>query len=123
MLTSSYPDFISGYGTALDAPGDAYFGAGDGGIYLDNVSCDGTEDTLLDCTASIDNHDCSHSEDAGVVCELHVNGKPCCLVSSTASKFLIKFNLESMHGLFRNFLRLLKFVRPLALHWYTLKNR
>jgi len=51
------------------ALGRAYFGSGSGEIYLDSVVCNGSEGTLLQCTASpIGVHDCDHSEDAGVKC-------------------------------------------------------
>ena len=58
----------------------AYFGSGSGDIFLDNVVCRGTESSLLQCNINlIGQHDCDHSEDAGVRCEgiyivhLHVN--------------------------------------------------
>ena len=48
----------------------AFFGQGTGAIYLDNVQCTGTELTLLSCSANpIGNHNCAHSEDAGVECQ------------------------------------------------------
>ena len=38
-------------------------------IWLDEVQCAGTESRLIDCPASpLGQHDCSHSEDAGVFC-------------------------------------------------------
>ena len=50
----------------------AYFGSGSGDIFLDNVVCRGTESSLLECTTnSIGQHNCDHSEDAGVRCEGH----------------------------------------------------
>ena len=52
----------------------AFFGAGTGNIFLDDVQCTGIEATLSDCQASI-THNCVHAEDAGVTCvatrELH----------------------------------------------------
>ena len=58
-----------GYGVATSAPGSAWFGAGDGEIILDEMSCSGEEDDLSECDHNgYLNHDCSHSEDAGVVC-------------------------------------------------------
>ena len=48
----------------------AYFGNGSGDIFLDNVVCSGTESSLLECrTNPIGQHNCDHSEDAGVRCE------------------------------------------------------
>ena len=55
------------YSRATSALGEAYFGAGSGPIHYDEVGCTGTEARLTDC-AHIRVHDCSHSEDAGVVC-------------------------------------------------------
>ena len=52
------------------ALGGAYFGSGSGDILLDNVVCRGTESSLLECnTNPIGQHNCDHSEDAGVRCE------------------------------------------------------
>ena len=52
----------------------ATFGAGIGPIYRDNVRCIGNETRLTDCLhRGIASHDCSHSEDAGVVCRGEYN--------------------------------------------------
>ena len=54
-------------GTALSS---AYFGAGTGRIWLDDVSCTGSESELLDCSHDgIGVHDCDHFEDASVRCD------------------------------------------------------
>ncbi|XP_054254406.1 deleted in malignant brain tumors 1 protein-like [Indicator indicator] len=56
-------------GSALAAPGQAQFGSGSGTIWLEQVSCQGTEEVLSSCPAQpwgVTN--CSHAEDAGVVC-------------------------------------------------------
>ena len=40
-------------------------------IYLDNVRCTGTETRLQECPANpVGTHNCAHSEDAGVRCNL-----------------------------------------------------
>ena len=44
-------------------------GQAQGSIWLDEVSCNGTESRLSECNSSgIGQHECSHWEDAGVVC-------------------------------------------------------
>merc|ERR1711871_1211230 len=51
------------------AHSSAYFGAGSGTIWLDNVACQGTESGLDQCShAGWGNEDCTHGEDAGVQC-------------------------------------------------------
>ena len=53
-----------------EAYGNAHFGEGQGDIYIENVDCTGSEDRLADCPASdVGDHDCSHSEDAGIACQ------------------------------------------------------
>ena len=47
----------------------SFFGAGTGLIWLDQVDCSGLEQGLADCDhGGIGVHDCSPSEDAGVIC-------------------------------------------------------
>ncbi|NWJ10663.1 CD6 protein, partial [Crypturellus undulatus] len=57
-------------GWALRARDNAAFGRGTGLILRDDVSCKGHEEHLWDCPA-VREHDCSHKEDAGVVCSEH----------------------------------------------------
>ncbi|XP_072439762.1 scavenger receptor cysteine-rich type 1 protein M160-like [Chiloscyllium punctatum] len=56
-------------GTALSAPGGAYYGEGTGDIWLNDVRCNGTEPALDQCLANpwVGNN-CAHSQDAGVAC-------------------------------------------------------
>ena len=63
----------------------ARFGQGIGPIFLDNVACVGTESRLIDCPANpIGNHNCVHSEDAGVGCLAPVVTTPAGIVSTTS---------------------------------------
>ena len=59
-----------GCGGALSATGEAHFGQGEGNIWLDRVSCSGSESRLSECwhrgIGILSN--CDHSKDAGVVC-------------------------------------------------------
>ncbi|TRY58898.1 hypothetical protein DNTS_003108 [Danionella cerebrum] len=58
-----------GCGDVIDAMKSAYFGKGSGQIWMDNVHCSGSEDTLSKCPFnSWGIHDCVHGEDAGVIC-------------------------------------------------------
>ena len=46
------------------------FGAGSGKILLDNLKCKGDESNLFNCMHNgIENHDCNHCKDIGVVCQ------------------------------------------------------
>ena len=61
--------------TATRAWSRAHFGQGSGSIVLDDLSCTGSETSLFDCShGGVNNHDCSHYEDAGVTCSgIHNN--------------------------------------------------
>uniref|UniRef100_A0A8V5G0D3 Uncharacterized protein n=1 Tax=Melopsittacus undulatus TaxID=13146 RepID=A0A8V5G0D3_MELUD len=54
-------------GRAVSAHGDAAYGRGNGSILRDEMGCEGHEEHLWECPA-VREHDCSHKEDAGVVC-------------------------------------------------------
>ena len=56
-----------GYSNAANAYKRAQYGQGTGTIWLDDVDCTGSESSIFDC-AFTTQHDCSHSEDAGVSC-------------------------------------------------------
>ncbi|NXJ06309.1 CD6 protein, partial [Odontophorus gujanensis] len=59
-----------GCGWALRAPREAAFGWGHGPVLRDEVNCSGHEERLHECPAALQ-HDCSHKEDASVVCSEH----------------------------------------------------
>ena len=46
---------------------NGYFGAGTGSINMDDVECTGKESSLMECSFN-ENNDCTHKEDAGVMC-------------------------------------------------------
>ncbi len=57
-------------GSALEAPLSAAFGQGSGSIWLNNVSCAGTEPSITECRhQGFGVHSCGHPEDASVVCD------------------------------------------------------
>ena len=48
---------------------NAYYGQGEGQIWLQHLSCTGSERRLIDCNHDgFGVHNCSHHEDAGLVC-------------------------------------------------------
>ncbi|XP_027530028.1 T-cell differentiation antigen CD6 [Neopelma chrysocephalum] len=57
-------------GHAVSVRGNSAFGRGHGPILRDELGCHGHERHLWECPAAPE-HDCSHKEDAGVVCSEH----------------------------------------------------
>ena len=47
---------------------DSVYGAGNGSILLDDLECSGDEANLFECQKKVGSHDCTHDEDAAVVC-------------------------------------------------------
>ena len=49
---------------------NAKYGQGVGLVFLDHVVCDGTEDSIINCTHDgIGTSQCDHKDDAGVRCQ------------------------------------------------------
>ncbi|KAM6364604.1 scavenger receptor cysteine-rich domain-containing protein DMBT1-like [Pluvialis apricaria] len=89
-----------GCGIALSAPGSAHFGQGSDPIWLDDIHCRGTESAFTECElGNWGEHNCGHSEDAGVVCsgtnplQVRVQDGP----SACAGRVEVLFN-TTWHG-------------------------
>ncbi|EDO45287.1 predicted protein, partial [Nematostella vectensis] len=55
---------------AGQAVGSAHFGQGSGQIWMDDVRCTGSENDITQCPFNgWGSHDCSHGEEAGVICQ------------------------------------------------------
>ena len=69
-----------GYINAAAAVGPARFGSGSGPILFSELSCVSSESTITECDhRSTGGHNCSHSQDVGVVCE---GQSPCSMYSA-----------------------------------------
>ncbi len=55
----------------VTAISDAFFGAGDGPVWLSELTCRGNESNLLECPypGSVGASNCAHALDASVVCQ------------------------------------------------------
>ena len=66
-----------GYPRALAARHKGYYGHGTGKIWIDQLNCTGTEDSIFDCSMNeAGKHDCEHREDAGVDCYRELPQRP-----------------------------------------------
>ena len=67
---------------------EAYFGPGTGDILLDELQCTGDENSVLDCPHNgVGNNDCSHGEDAGVVCQTEQRPTTITTTASSEGKY------------------------------------
>ena len=66
-----------GYSRALVSRNRAYFGQGTGKIWIDQLNCTGSEDSIFECGMNeLGKHDCEHREDAGVECYRELPKRP-----------------------------------------------
>ena len=65
------------YSGALAAPLFSAYNSGTGKIWLDSLECVGNESSIEDCQhGGWENHDCSHNEDAAVICQTNDSALP-----------------------------------------------
>ena len=65
-----------GFTAATSAPVGASFGQGIGLTQMDDVSCSGSEERLVDCSyLGSTSENCGHGEDAGVACYSETEGE------------------------------------------------
>ena len=65
-----------GFGKAVAATHNAFYGQGSGQIWLDDVNCVGTESMIESCShGGWGSHNCDHRHDAGIKC---TSGKIIC---------------------------------------------
>ncbi|XP_019614673.1 PREDICTED: scavenger receptor cysteine-rich domain-containing group B protein-like [Branchiostoma belcheri] len=60
-----------GYPSALQVRKNAYFGPGRGPVYMDDLQCNGNENSLFNCSYpgwTIHDSNCNHDQDVGVGC-------------------------------------------------------
>ncbi|XP_071498745.1 neurotrypsin-like [Diadema antillarum] len=70
-----------GYPSARRAVSRAYFGEGQGQIVFDDLQCEGSEQNLTECGHDgYGEHNCHHSEDAGVECAEQCSNPVQCIV-------------------------------------------
>ena len=71
-----------GFRYALRADWYQRYGQGAGAIFLDDIDCLGNEPSLMSCRhEGVGNHNCHHSEDAGVRCGNTKGTINCCRIN------------------------------------------
>ncbi|PVD22128.1 hypothetical protein C0Q70_17932 [Pomacea canaliculata] len=74
-----------GWRSTTTIPG-AFYGAGTGRIWLDDIHCTGSETSILQCQhRPLGTHNCNHYEDAGVDCSPSSNNYPIRLNGSSVA--------------------------------------
>ncbi len=71
IVVDQYSNFSNSmiYFLASDAPVMAAYGEGSGNIAFGNVDCEGSEGSLFDCPNTAPDNNCTHANDASVVCD------------------------------------------------------
>ena len=80
-----------GFGSSGTAIGSAGFGRGSGSIWLDSVTCTGSESTLANCghLGIRVTRNCSHSGDASVVCNRNFSKTFCKITTEHCLCFFV----------------------------------
>ncbi|XP_039770210.1 antigen WC1.1-like [Ornithorhynchus anatinus] len=82
-----------GCGVAVNAPGAARFGPGEGPVWLDELRCSGNESHLGRCpSGGWGRHDCRHKEDAGAFCSEFLDLRLVSGISPCAGRLEILYN-------------------------------
>lgn len=76
FIWSLPPELVCVCSGSAEVVSAGVFGEGTGLILLDDVECEGTEASLLECKHGVwGRHDCSHSEDVGIRCHRAENNE------------------------------------------------
>ncbi|XP_056006696.1 deleted in malignant brain tumors 1 protein-like [Ostrea edulis] len=89
-----------GYNGTVKEFSNAHFGQGSGQIWLENVNCNGTESSIALCPSNgFGTHNCTHGEDAGVICHLYISIIDCSFLTKNAYMFTMILTLAVNFGL------------------------
>ncbi|XP_025103064.1 deleted in malignant brain tumors 1 protein-like isoform X2 [Pomacea canaliculata] len=85
--------------TATPVLSSAMYGEGRGTILLDNLECQGTEKSLEQCRhRGYYNHDCNHTEDVGVICNMSSTQMEAHLVNGTSTSGRLELLINGQQG-------------------------
>uniref|UniRef100_A0A3P8QYX1 SRCR domain-containing protein n=1 Tax=Astatotilapia calliptera TaxID=8154 RepID=A0A3P8QYX1_ASTCA len=80
-------------GSALEVPQSAHFGAGTGLIWLDHVTCSGSESSLTECQHSgFGSNTCEHGQDAVVICSVYIH-----MMLVSCVQVITLFDMKKLH--------------------------